>query len=135
YELPLMWLERSAGTTGSDLWEAKLWYARLITFPAPVLMWSIGMLTGAVPLTYAVPLLGECLWLWWLGGSLDGALSVEMPLRPGLAIIVMTTFGGGVGMLAALLWPLGLFLYPQVIHSLSERGRQRARYYLLTEDD
>jgi hypothetical protein len=36
-------------------------------------------------------------------------------------------------LVGALLWPVGLILYPQAMHSLAARGRQRARYYLITE--
>ncbi len=133
YELPHMWLERAAGTTGLDLLRAKIWYARLVTVPAPVIVWCAGTLTGTAPLYYALPLLAECLWLWWLVSSVTGALSFEMPTRPDLAIIVIGTLGLALGLVAAALWPAGLILYPQAMHSLLDRGRQRARYYLITE--
>lgn len=133
YELPHMWLERAAGTTGLDLVRAKICYARFLTMPGPLMIWCAGILTGEVPLFYALPLLAECLWLWWLASSLMGALSFEMPTRPDLAIIVLGTLGLALGLLAAVLWPVGLVAYPQVMHSLLARGRQRARYYLITE--
>ena len=133
YELPHMWLERAAGTTGLDLLRAKIWYARLVTMPAPLIIWCAGTLTGGAPFYYALPLLAECLWLWWLVSSLMGALSFEMPTRPDLAIMVIGTLGLALGLVAAALWPVGLILYPLAIHSLADRGRQRARYYLITE--
>jgi len=133
YELPHMWLERAAGTTGLDLLRAKIWYARILTMPAPVIIWCAGTLTGSVPAFYSLPLLAECLWLWWLVSSLMGALSFEMPTRPDLAIIVNGTLGLALGLVAAMLWPVGLIVYPQAMHSLAARGRERARYYMITE--
>jgi len=133
YELPHMWLERAAGTTGLDLLLAKIWYARLLTMPAPLIIWCAGTLTGTAPFYYAFPLLAECLWLWWLVSSLMGALSFEMPTRPDLAIIVTGTLGLALGAVAAILWPVGLIIYPQAMHSLVDRGRTRVRYYLITE--
>jgi hypothetical protein len=133
YELPHMWLERAAGTTGLDLLLAKIWYARLLTMPAPLIIWCAGTLTGTAPFYYALPLLAECLWLWWLVSSLMGALSFEMPTRPDLAIIVTGTLGLALGLVAAILWPVGLIVYPQAMHSLVDRGRARVRYYLITE--
>jgi hypothetical protein len=135
YELPHMWLERAVGTTGLDIWQAKLWYARLVSVPAPLISWLVGFALGAVPAYYAVPLLAECLFIWWLVSSLIGSLSFEMPNRPGLSIIVMVTIGGGAGALVAMLWPFGFMLYAQAMHSLTQRGRHRTRYYLLTEGD
>lgn len=135
YELPHFWLERAAGTTGLDIWRAKLWYARLITIPAPLLIWFAGAITGKLPAFYILPLLAECLWLWWLVSSLIGALSFEMPTRPELAIIVIGSLGFAMGLLASLLWPVGLIAYPQVMHSLTDRGRHRTRYYLITGDE
>lgn len=133
YELPHMWLERTAGATGLDLLRAKIWYARLLTAPAPLIIWCAGVLTGTSPFYYALPLLAECLWLWWLVSSLMGALSFEMPTRPDLAIIVIGTLGLALGLVAAALWPVGLLLYLYAMPSLAERGRHRARYYLITE--
>jgi hypothetical protein len=133
YELPHMWLERAAGTTGLDLLRAKVCYTRSITMLAPLIVWCAGMLTGKCPLFYDLPLLAECLWLWWLVSSLMGALCFEMPTRPDLSIIVLGTLGLAVGLLASMLWPVGLVVYPIAMHSLAERGRQRARYYLITE--
>jgi hypothetical protein len=135
YELPHLWLERAAGTTGLDIWRAKLWYARLITIPAPLFVWLAAALTGKLPAFYVLPLLAECLWLWWLVSSLMGALSFEMPTRPELAIIVTGSLGFAMGLLAALLWPVGLIAYPQIMHSLTDRGRHRTRYYLITGDE
>ncbi|HKA21742.1 MAG TPA: hypothetical protein VKN18_25920 [Blastocatellia bacterium] len=133
FELPHMWLERAVGTSGIDLLNSKIWYARLITMPAPVLVWIVGLLLGASPLFYSLPLLAECLWLWWLLSTLSGLLSFEMPTRPDLAIIVTGTLCLALGLASAMLWPVGLIVYPQAMHSLGARGRHRARYYLITE--
>jgi hypothetical protein len=135
YELPLLWVERAIGTTGLDIFQAKLWYARLVTVPAPFITWAVAMMTGKCPWSYGVPLMAECLFLWWLVSSLIGGLCFEMPERPGLAIIVMATAGLAAGALAALLWPLGLIIYAQAIGALTDRGRHMARYYLMTEGD
>ena len=58
-----------------------------------------------------------------------------MPTQPGLAIITMVTVGAAVGIFSALLWPVGLMIYGYAMHSLTMRGRARARYHLITEGD
>jgi hypothetical protein len=141
YELPHLWLERATGTIGLDIWQAKLWYTRLISLPAPAAVWLVGVTFGEVPLFYALPLLVECALLWWAISSLIGALSFEMPNQPGLSIIFMVMMGSGIGIAAALsllsslLIFLGVGIYAQVMHALTARGRARARYYLMTEGD
>ena len=130
-----MWLERAAGTTGLDLLRSKIWYSRILTLVTPLVVWGAGVLTGTIPFSYIFPLLAECLWLWWLMSSLMGVLSFEMPTRPDLAIIVNGTIGLALGLVSAMVWPVGLILYPQAMHSLTQRGRQRARYYLITESE
>jgi len=135
YELPHMWVERAAGATGLDLLQSKIWYSRILTFVTPFVVWGAGVLVGSVPFAYVFPLLAECLWLWWLMSSLMGVLSFEMPTRPDLAIIVNGTIGLALGLVSAMVWPVGLILYPQAMHSLTQRGRQRARYYLITESE
>jgi hypothetical protein len=135
HQLPHFWLERAVGAVGLDMWTAKLWYARLISLFAPMVAWAAGMLTGRVPLSYSIPLLAECVWLWWLASSLIGSLAFEMPARPALSLIVMSTIGLAAGVVAALLWPAGLLIYVFSMHALTDRGRARARYYILTEDD
>ena len=102
---------------------------------APLAAWLVGSLTGQVPVIYLLPLLAECLWLWWMMSSLAGWLAFEMPARPGLAIIVMTTATLATASLAVIFWPAGLIIHVQTTHSLSERGRHMARLYLLTGDD
>jgi hypothetical protein len=135
YELPMMWVERATGTTGLDLCQAKLWYARVVTSPAPFVVWVAGMMVGHMPGAYAVGVLIECLFLWWLISSLVGLLAFEMPTRPGLAIIVLANMGLAAGALVVMFWPAGLILYVQVMHSLTNRGRALARYHLMMEDD
>ena len=104
-----------------------------VDLPAPFVAWAVGAMTGKVPLGYALPLLAECLFLWWLVSSIIGALSFEMPERPGLAIIMMATLGLAAGAFATMLWPVGLIIHAQAMHGLTDRGRQMARYYLMTE--
>ncbi len=135
YELPMMWLERAAGAAGLNLWEAKLWYGRIVTSPAPLIIWAVGMLTGKAPIAYGLPLLAECLFLWWMISSLFGALSFEMPERPGLAIIVIETIALAAGAFAVMFWPAGLIIHFQAMHSLTDRGKHMARLFLMTEDD
>jgi hypothetical protein len=67
--------------------------------------------------------------------SIIGALSFEMPTRPGLAMIVMATVGLAAGAFSALLWPVGIFIYVQAMNNLTKRGREMARYYLIMGDD
>jgi hypothetical protein len=141
YELPHLWLERATGTSGLDMWQAKIAYARLMSLPAPLLAFVVGAVFGGLPVFYVAPLFLECLMLWWAVSSLIGALSFEMPTRPGLALIVMITVGIGAGLAASFglftsaFLPLGLMVYAQSMHGLTERGRARARYYLLFGDD
>lgn len=141
YQLPYLWLERAAGTTGLDMFHSKLAYARLVSLPAPLLAFATGVITGAVPAYYLVVLFAECLLLWWAIASLIGALSYEMPTRPGLALIIMLTMGvaGGVGASLSLLTSafvlIGFYFYAQTMHGLTERGRARAKYFLMFGDD
>jgi hypothetical protein len=135
YELPHFWMERAMGVKGLDVWEAKLWYARLVSLPAPATVWLVALSTGEAAPGYALPLLAECAWLWWLSSSVIGALSFEMPERPALAILIMTMMSLAAGAFGALLWPFGIIIYFQAMHSLTDRGREMARYYLITEGD
>jgi hypothetical protein len=135
YELPMMWLERATAVTGLDLCAAKLWYARAVSLAAPLAVWVVALLTRQVSLIYMLPLLAECLWLWWMMSSLTGWLAFEMPARPGLAIIVMTTATLATASLAIIFWPAGIIIHVQTTHSLSQRGRHMARLFLLTEGD
>ena len=135
YELPHFWLERAAGTIGLDMWQAKVWYARFVSMPAPLVVWVAGMLTGKAPFFYGLPLLVECLWIWWLVSSIVGALSFEIPARPGLGVILVVMVGLTAGVLTAMAWPVGLLVYVQAMHSLTDRGRARARYYLTMGED
>ena len=136
YQLPHFWLERATGTTGRQMWETKLWYARLISLPAPLIAWLVCVLSGTVPLFYMLPLLAECVWLWWLVSTLIGALSFEVPDRPELAIILMISGGAVFGLFVSLFWPIGFVLYAtNVIRGLAERGQSRANFCLLMEED
>ncbi|MEN3332058.1 MAG: hypothetical protein V7641_1423, partial [Blastocatellia bacterium] len=135
YELPMMWLERATAVTGLDLCAAKLWYARAVSLIAPLAAWIVALLTRQVPAIYLLPLLAECLWLWWMISSLTGWLAFEMPARAGLAIILMTTATLATASLAIIFWPAGLIIHVQATHSLLERGRHMARLFLLTEGD
>jgi hypothetical protein len=136
FELPHFWLERATGTSGKDMWQSKLWYARLVSLPAPLVMWVIGFITGGVPLFYALPLLLECIWLWWLVSTLIGALAFEIPDRPELALVVMVSFGATFGLLVSIFWPIGILLFAlNGIRSLTIRGQARASFCLITEGD
>ncbi|HEX5731954.1 MAG TPA: hypothetical protein VF131_03885 [Blastocatellia bacterium] len=135
YELPHLWLERATGTTGLDVWQAKVWYTRVISLPAPFVSFAVGVVFGDGPAFYLIPLFVECLFLWWMVSTLVGAFSFEMPERAGLSIIMMVTVGAAGGFFAALLWPFGIMIYAQANHALGERGRERVRYYMITEAD
>lgn len=135
YELPLLWLERAVGTTGLDIWQAKMLYGRIVSAFAPLVVWIVSMLTGRMPISYSIPLLLECLWLWWMVSSISCALAFEMPARTGLSIIIMLTLGIVAGVITSMLWPFGIVFYFYAMQALKARGRARARYYLMTEDD
>lgn len=136
YQLPHFWLERATGATGRQMWQTKLWYARVMSLLAPLLAWLIAIVTGSVPFFYALPLLAECVWLWWLVSTLIGALSFETPDRPELAIVLMISSGAVFGLFVTIFWPIGFVPFAtNVIRGLTERGEQRAKFCLLTEGD
>lgn len=134
HEMSRFWVERAAGAAGSEVWRAKLWYARLVSLPAPFAAWAAGALSGEVPAFYLLPLLAEALWLWWLVSTFVGSFAFEIPEQPGLALILMACVGTAAGLLVAWVWPVGILLLPAV-PSLSERGAMRARFYLIEGED
>ena len=134
-QLPQLWLEKVTGVNGLQLLKAKILYTAIISLPAPILVAVLTLLTGQVPLFYAVPLLLECLFLWWCASSFVGALSFEMPNQPIMATIFMLTVGTAFPLLISLAWPIGLIVYAMVLPQLVARGRSRARVYLLGEAD
>jgi hypothetical protein len=138
YQNPYLWLERSLGVTGQNLLQDKLWYTRCITLPVMLLIYAVGIVAAMaggnmVPVFYTLPLLAECVWLWWLISSLTGALAFEIPDRPGLSLVLILTVGIAGGGLSAALWIMGVAIYGMGMASLLERGGARARYYLLSE--
>jgi hypothetical protein len=142
YQLPHLWLESVTGATGEEVWKAKLWYARIVTLPVVLVSYIAGVMVGTtvnqgggVPLLYVVPLLAECLWLWWLASTVAGALAFEMPDRPELSIVLILTVSISTGALASVLWPMGIAFYGLGFVQAAERGCARASYYLATEDE
>ena len=134
HQRPHLWLERSVGLKGEDAWRAKLYLARAVTAPAPLAAWVAGLLCGAAPATYAVPLLAECVWLWWIVSTAAGGLAFEMPDQPGLALILTLCAALAAGGLTALLWPAGLAIYAFAVQPLCLRGVERAQSYLRESD-
>jgi len=130
HQEPHLWLERSVGLKGEDAWRAKLYLARVVTAPAAVFVWVAGILCGAVPAAYAVPLLAECAWLWWLVSTAAGGLAFELPAQPGLALILVLCAGLAAGGLTAFLWPIGLAIYGFAVQPLCMRGAMRAELHL-----
>ncbi|MDT7808910.1 MAG: hypothetical protein QOJ70_2723 [Acidobacteriota bacterium] len=126
HQRPHLWLERSTGLEGEDAWRAKLYLARVMTLPAPVAAWGAGVLCGAVPGSYVVPLLAECVWLWWLVSTVAGGLAFEMPDEPGLALILVLCAALAAGGLTAFVWPAGLAIYAMGVQPLCMRGVMRA---------
>jgi hypothetical protein len=133
HESPHLWLERSVGVKGEDAWRAKLYAARVLTLPAALAAWLAGALCGAVPAFYALPLLAECLWLWWLVSTLAGGLAYEMPEQPGLALILTACATLGAGGLTAFAWPAGLAVYAFGVQPIGMRGVARAHRHLKGE--
>lgn len=130
HQEPHLWLERSVGLKGEDAWRAKLCLARVVTAPAAVAVWVAGLLCGAVPAVYALPLLLECAWLWWLVSTAAGGLAFEMPAQPGLALVLVLCVGLAAGGLTAFLWPIGLALYGFTVQPLYMRGTMCAEMHL-----
>ncbi|MEO6391158.1 MAG: hypothetical protein ABIP75_04845, partial [Pyrinomonadaceae bacterium] len=132
YQLPHLWLERSVGARDEDLWQAKLYLTRCITLPVSLMVWMVGAASGAVPANYVLPLLLECIWLWWMVSTVIGSLAFEIPDRPGLALVLMILIGFGGGMFIAWLWPVGIVVYVMGgIRTLRDRGISRAGYCLV----
>ncbi|HEX8189703.1 MAG TPA: hypothetical protein VF586_15215, partial [Pyrinomonadaceae bacterium] len=100
------------------------------TAPAPAAAWVAGLLCGAVPAAYSVPLLAECVWLWWLVSTVAGGLAFELPAQPGLALILVLCAGLAAGGLTAFLWPIGLAIYGFALQPLCMRGVMRAEMHL-----
>jgi hypothetical protein len=133
HQRPYLWLERSVGLKGEDAWRAKLYLARVVTCPAPIAAWVAGTLGGAAPGSYVLPLLAECVWLWWLVSTIAGGLAFEMPEQPGLALILTLCAALAAGGLTAFMWPAGLAIYALGVQPLGQRGRLRAQLYLKGE--
>jgi hypothetical protein len=139
HQIPHVWLERAVGASGQDLWLAKLWYARLLTLPPVIAIYVMSVpaiLTGGAifPLSYLLPLLAECLWLWWLASSIAGALAFEMPDRPGLALVLTLSLSLSTGALTVILWPMGLGIYGMGVEQAKERGMMQSARYLMMEE-
>jgi hypothetical protein len=130
HQEPHLWLERSVGLKGEDAWRAKLYLARVVTAPAAAAVWVAGVVCGVVPAAYALPLLAECAWLWWLVSTAAGGLAFEMPAQPGLALILVLCAGLAAGGLTAFLWPIGLGIYGFAVQPLCMRGAMRADMHL-----
>jgi hypothetical protein len=133
HESPHLWLERAVGVKGEDAWRAKLYAARVLTLPAALCAWLAGVMCGAVPAFYALPLLAECVWLWWLVSTLAGGLAYEMPEQPGLSLILTASATAAAGGLTAFAWPAGLGIYALGLQQLGMRGVMRARIYLRSD--
>jgi hypothetical protein len=132
---PHLWLERSVGVSGGEALDAKLCAARVLTLTPALAAWAAGVACGAVPAFYVLPLLAECLWLWWLVSALAGGLAYEMPEQTGLALILTACATTAAGGLAAFVWPAGLAVYALGGEQLRMRGVERAARYLKGEGD
>ncbi|HEX7957658.1 MAG TPA: hypothetical protein VF508_11980, partial [Pyrinomonadaceae bacterium] len=113
-----------------DAWRAKLYLSRVLSAPAPFAAWAAGAACGAVPAAYAVPLLAECVWLWWIVSTAAGALAFETPEQPGLALILTLCATLAAGGLSAFMWPIGLAIYAMGVQPLCMRGVERANFHL-----
>ncbi len=133
HQRPHLWLERSAGLSGEDAWRAKLYLSRVVTAPAALAAWGVGVACGAVPGSYAVPLLAECAWLWWIVSTAAGGLAFEMPEQPGLALIITLCAALAAGGITAVAWPAGLAIYGMGVQPLCLRGVERTQFYLKGE--
>lgn len=133
HQRPHFWLERAVGVGGEDAWRAKLYLARVVTLPWAAAAWAAGVACGAAPASYAVPLLAECVWLWWIVSTVAGGLAFEMPDQPGLALILVLCAALAAGGLTAFVWPAGLAIYGMGVQPLCLRGVMRAQFHLRGE--
>ncbi|HJQ31571.1 MAG TPA: hypothetical protein VJ866_05315 [Pyrinomonadaceae bacterium] len=133
HQRPHLWLERAVGVQGEDAWRAKLYLARVVTLPAALAAWGAGVACGASPAAYVLPLLAECVWLWWIVSTVAGGLAFEMPEQPGLALILVLCAALAAGGLTAFVWPAGLAIYGMGVQPLCLRGVARAQLHLKGE--
>jgi len=133
HQRPHLWLERAVGVSGEDAWRAKVYLARVATLPAAVAVWAAGAASGAAPAAYVLPLLAECVWLWWIVSTVAGGLAFEMPEQPGLALILVLCAALAAGGLTAFVWPAGLAIYGMGVQQLCLRGVMRAQLHLKGE--
>ena len=133
HQQPHFWLERAAGLSGEDAWRAKLYLARVLTLPAAMLACTAGAAGGGVPVSYALPLVAECAWLWWVVSTAAAGLAFEMPEQPGLALVLVLCASLAAGGLTAVVWPVGLAIYAMAVQPLCMRGVERAQVYMKGE--
>ncbi|HEX8559501.1 MAG TPA: hypothetical protein VF668_15470 [Pyrinomonadaceae bacterium] len=130
HQRPHFWLERAVGLKGEDAWRAKLYAARVVTAPAPLAAWGVGLAFGAAPASYALPLLAECAWLWWVVSTAAGGLAFEMPEQPGLALVLALCASLAAGGFTAFVWPVGIAIYGMGVQPLCLRGVERANQWM-----
>jgi hypothetical protein len=133
HQVPHLWLERVTGAHASEVWRAKLYYARVLALPAALATWAVGVFGGAVPVFYTIPLLAEHLWLWWIVSTLAGGLAYEMPDQPGLSVVLVACACLAAGGFTAFVWPMGLALYAFGLPQLLLRGQHRTHLHLVGE--
>src|SRR5262249_31220724 len=87
HQLAFLSIDRALPIRGIEMYKSKLWYARLLSLPAPIASLIVAIAFGSqAPAAYAF-LFVKLLLVWLLTASITGALSFEILSRPQLAIL------------------------------------------------
>jgi ABC-type multidrug transport system fused ATPase/permease subunit len=126
-QIPMSWIELSAGAPPQSMWKAKTQLALALSVPALLLGLSLGWTLGLDGAGYAA--FAARLAMGWLTvGTVLGLLAFEIAASPALGLLLGGLFSIGLCGFYALpdYWPIGLFLYAYVMHMLKERAEHSA---------
>jgi len=103
--------------SAGQIWRAKLWYARLLGFPLPFLIWGVEMLVRPLPLLESLKLLLTLFLVGFAVSSLVGGSICEGDQRPALHYIVAALLSALATLFIAIFSPaMALILFPILSH-------------------
>lgn len=112
------------------MYKCKLWYARILSFPAPIISFVLAIIFGSLDLQTSALLFLKMMMVWLLVASFVGALVFEIASRPGLAIPFAAFASLSIASVTIRLWWLWIILYPYIMDKLETRARERAHLLL-----
>lgn len=130
HQLGFIWIERSVGLAGTEMYSNKIWYARIISFPVVLINLVIAISLGDFTFSSATFLLLKLILIWWLVASFFGALAFEIASRPSLSILFSSIASIAVACIVIKVWWIWFVLYPFIISKLEDRAGQRTRIIL-----